>query len=54
LLIPIILGEVYEICSSSLFTFLQPPVISPFFRPDSPQHPVLKHRQSIFLPQCQR
>jgi hypothetical protein len=38
-----ILGEECRPWSSSLWSFLHPP-----------QHPVLKHPQPTFLPQCQR
>jgi hypothetical protein len=45
------MGEEYRSWSSLLWSFLVPP------RPKyvySPQHPVLKHPQPTFLPQCQR
>jgi hypothetical protein len=51
LIILIILGEEYKSRSSSLCNFLQSPVISSLFSPNiPPQHPVLKHPQSMFLP----
>jgi hypothetical protein len=48
-IILIIVGEVFKLCSSSLCSSLQLPVIS-LRSKYSPQHPVLEHPQSIFLP----
>ena len=49
------LGEEYRSLSSSLCNFLHyhvtPSLLDPKY---SPQHPVLKHPQPMFLPQCQR
>jgi hypothetical protein len=51
LIILSILGEAYKLWSS-LYSFLLPPI---FLRSRySPQHPVLKHSQSMFLLECQR
>jgi hypothetical protein len=52
LIILFILGEEYKLRSSSLCSFLQPPDTSSLFGPNtySPQHLVLKHPQSMFLP----
>jgi hypothetical protein len=51
LIILIILAEDYKSRSSSLWSFLHPPVISSLFGPNiPPQHPVLNHLQSMFLP----
>jgi len=50
-----ILGEQYRSLSSSLCSFLHSPVTSSLLDPKySPQHPILKHPQPTFLPQCQR
>jgi hypothetical protein len=51
----IILGKEYKLWSSSLYSFLQPlcHFISLWYK-YSPQHPVLKHPHSMFLPECQR
>jgi hypothetical protein len=47
----ILLGEDYKFLSSSLCSFLQPNVTSSLFGQNiPPQHPVLKHPQSVFLP----
>jgi hypothetical protein len=46
------LGQGHKLSNSSLCSFLHAPVTSSLFGP--PQHPVLKHPQSMFLPQCQR
>jgi hypothetical protein len=40
----------YRLRSSSLCSFLQPPVTSSLFGPNSHQQPVLKHHQSTFHP----
>jgi hypothetical protein len=49
-----IMGE-YTSFSSSLCSFLHSPVTSFPLRPKySPQHLILKHPQSMFLPQCQQ
>jgi hypothetical protein len=39
-----ILGEEYKPCSSSLFSFLQPPVTSSLLGPNILLHPVFKHQ----------
>ena len=50
-----ILGEEYKSFSSSLGNLLHPPhYLVPPRSKYSPQHPVLKHTQLPFLPQCQR
>ena len=46
-----IFGENYRSLSSSLCSFLHSLVSSPKY---SSQHPVFKHPQSTFLPQCER
>jgi hypothetical protein len=46
LIIIIMFGEEYKLWSFSLCSFLQVPLWSKY----SPQHPVLKHPQSMFLP----
>jgi len=45
-------GEQYRSLSSSLCSFLH--LSFPLSPKYSPQHPVLKHPQSTFLPQCER
>ena len=48
-------GERFRSLSSSLCSFLHSPVTSSRFRSKySPQHPIPKHLQPTFLPQCQR
>ena len=48
-------GEQYRSFSSSLCSFLHSPVTSSLLGPKySPQHPILKHPQPTFLPQCQQ
>jgi hypothetical protein len=50
-IVPIVFGEEYELRSCSIFTFLQPPVISSLFGPSIPsQHPILKYLQSVAFP----
>ena len=50
-----ILNEECRSLSSSLCSFLQAPVISSPLRPKYfTQHPILKHPQPTFLPQCER
>jgi hypothetical protein len=48
------LGKDYRSLSSSLCNFLHSPVTSSLLGPNTPQHPILKHLQPTFLPQCQR
>jgi hypothetical protein len=48
-----ILGE-YRLFSSSLCNFLHSRHLVPLRPKYSPQHPILKHTQPTFLPQCQR
>jgi hypothetical protein len=43
----IILGEEYKLRSSSLCSFLQLPVTSSLRSENSPQHPVLRHHESV-------
>ena len=45
------LGEQYRSLSSSLCSFLHLVPLKPKY---SPQHPILKHPQPPFLPQCER
>jgi hypothetical protein len=55
LIILIILGNKYKSCSSSLCSFSPSSNHSiPLWSKYSPQHPVLKHPQLMFLPYCQR
>ena len=49
-----ILGEQYRSLSSSLCSFFHSPVLIPLMPKYSPQHPLLKHPQPMFLPQCER
>jgi len=51
----IILGKQYRSLSSSLCSFLHSPCfLVPLRSKYSPQHPILKHAQPTFLPQCER
>ena len=49
-----ILGEEYRSLSPSLCSFLHSRYPVPLRPKYSPQHPVLKHPQPTFLPQCKR
>jgi hypothetical protein len=49
-----IFSEEYRSWSSSLWSFLHPPVTTPLRPKYSPQHPILKYPRPTFLPQCQR
>jgi hypothetical protein len=50
-----ILGEEYRSRRSSLWSFSPLPCYLGPLRPKySPQHPILKHTQPTFLPQCQQ
>ena len=49
-----ILGEQYESLSSSLCSFLHSCYLVLLRSKYSSQHPILKHSQPTFLPQCQR
>jgi len=50
-----IFGEQYRSLSSSICSFLHSPCHIVPLRPKySPQHPILKHPQPTFLPQCER
>jgi len=49
-----ILGKEYRSFSSSLCSFLHSRHLVPLRPKYSPQHPILKHPQPAFLPQCQR
>ena len=50
----IIFDEEYRSLSSSLCSFLHSPVtLVPLRSKYSPQHPILKHPQTTFLPQCE-
>jgi hypothetical protein len=50
LFILIIFGKEYKLCSSSLCTFLQPPVTSSLFGLNILLSTALKHPQSMLLP----
>jgi hypothetical protein len=50
LIILIILGEEYKSRSSSLCSFLHPPVTSSLFGPNTLSPLFWKHPQSMFLP----
>jgi len=51
----IIFDEEYRSLSSSLYSFFHSPITSSLLSPNnSPQHPILKHPQPTFLPQCER
>ena len=50
LIIRTVLGGQYRPLISSLYSFLHYPLRSKY----SPQHPILKHPQPTFLPQCER
>jgi hypothetical protein len=48
-------GEEYISWCSSLWSFLHSPMTSSLLGPKfSLQHPILKHLQPTFLPQCQQ
>jgi hypothetical protein len=50
-----IVGEKYRLWRFSLWSFLRSPVnLVPLKNKYSPQHPILKHPQPMFLPQCKR
>ena len=49
-----LLGEEYRSLSSSLCSFLHPPVTSSLWPKYSPQHPIFKNPQPTLLPQCER
>ena len=49
-----ILGEEYRSLSSSLRSFLHSRYPVPLRPTYAPQHPILKHPQPTFLPQCER
>ena len=48
-----ILGENYRSLTSSICSFLHSRYLFPLRPKYSPQHPSLKHPQSMFLPQCE-
>ena len=50
----IIIGEEYRTLSSSLCSFLHSRYLVPLKPKYSPQHPILKYPQLLFLPHCQR
>jgi hypothetical protein len=54
LIILIILGKEYKLCSSSVCNFLQPYYLIPVWSTYSPWHPVHRYLQSVFFLQCQR
>ena len=54
LIIWTILGKEHRYLSSSLCSFLHSCYLVPLRPKYSPQHPILKHPQPMFLPQCQR
>jgi len=47
-----ILGEEYRSLSSSFCSYVHSRYLIPLRPKHSPQHPILKHPQSTFLPQC--
>jgi hypothetical protein len=47
------LGKEYRSLSSSLCNFLHSCYLIPLRPKYFPQHPILKHPQPMFLPQCQ-
>src|SRR5215471_1036090 len=49
-----ILGKEYRSFSSSLCSFPHSRHLVPLRSKYSPQNPILKHPQPVFLPQCQR
>jgi hypothetical protein len=50
-----IFGEQYRSLSSSLCSLFPPPCYLVLLRPKySPKHPILRHPQPTFLPQCER
>ena len=49
-----ILGEEYRLLSFLFCSFLHSPVTSSFLGPNIPQHPILKHPQPTFRPQCEQ
>jgi hypothetical protein len=52
---PIIFGDEYRSLSPSLCSLHHSPVASSLLGPKCPpQHPILEHPQSLFLPQCER
>ena len=55
LIAQIIFGDEYRSLSSSLYSFLHSPVPLSLLGPNiSHQHPILKHPQPTFFPQCER
>ena len=54
LITPTVFGEQYRSLSSSLCSFLHSNHLIPLRPKCSPQHPILKHPQPTFLPQCGR
>jgi hypothetical protein len=53
-LIARIIGEEYRSLSSSLYSFLHSPITSSLLGPNVSHHPICKHPQPTFLPQCER